>query len=807
MNSIYQRRIARIINGKFPVYNTTLKNKRIKWTDIINKYNINNITVPNDFALLAYKYLNSNNIFYNIKNNLLEINNIQDDGTLLFIKNIKDFNYDNIQLDNNEYTSIQLQLDYLNLNKCKIFYNIIQKNNNNDDNNSIYEIFENNKKIICNNNFKLIDYSIVDLNKNNIFLKDLLNNFINDTSLKEVVEEKDYKKNIKRKKKEKEILNVNKKRKLDIDWSQWVSASKIRNYLLKDPLLDWLHLKKYPSTCSSTSSSSNFNSFQKNNNDFTSYILNKGIEYENTIIEIIKKKFSKYFIQIGESYEARDNEKYQNTISAMVEGIPIIYQGVLHNEDNQTYGVPDLIVRSDYINKLTDEPSIGLDEEHISAPNFDNKCNYHYRIIDIKSCMLHLTANGINLLNSGSMSAYKGQLYIYTLAIGKIMGYIPPAAYILGKRWSFTQSKQKYEGDNSFDRLGKIDYETFDKQYISIVNDAIDWIKNLNKNGCKWKIIDENNGGQPTVPELYPNMTNQYDGIWKKEKDNIANQLNEITMLWQCGVKQRNIAHLNKIYSWKDKKCTSKKLGITGNIKSKVLDAMLKINKSSSKQIITWNIKNNDGEWQKQPKLEFYVDFETINSVCTDGDTIIFMIGVGYEYNNKWNFMTFLAKDNTIDEEKIMVTNFFKYITKIKNEILGKSSKYPNLYHWGNIEQSLFKTIIARHNVLEWTKLNWFDMLNVFKKEPIVIKDCLNFGLKNVAKTMYKHGFINTCWNDMSKCSNGINAMIYAYNEYEKNKELKYPIKNNEIMVEIAEYNEIDCKVIWEIVSYLRNNL
>ena len=182
------------------------------------------------------------------------------------------------------------------------------------------------------------------------------------------------------------------------------------------------------------------------------------------------------------------------------------------------------------------------------------------------------------------------------------------------------------------------------------------------------------------------------------------------------------------------------------------------------------------------------------------------MIGVGYELNGKWNFMTFLAKDNTLEEERIMIDRFYKHITNLKNKILGENAPYPNMYHWGHVERTLFRSAKYRHMGNKWNNLAWFDMSDVFKKEPIVINGCLNFGLKGVAKAMYKHGFIKTVWRSDNPCSNGTNAMVFAYCEYEKNRSNKDRIKNSKIMAEIAEYNEIDCKVIWEIIDYLRNN-
>ena len=69
---------------------------------------------------------------------------------------------------------------------------------------------------------------------------------------------------------------------------------------------------------------------------------------------------------------------------------------------------------------------------------------YHYIVIDIKFSTLPLRANGKHLLNSGSYPAYKAQCLIYTDAIGLIQGYTSRYAFILGRRWKYTQKLIKY---------------------------------------------------------------------------------------------------------------------------------------------------------------------------------------------------------------------------------------------------------------------------------------------------------------------------------------------------------------------------
>jgi predicted RecB family nuclease len=130
------------------------------------------------------------------------------------------------------------------------------------------------------------------------------------------------------------------------------------------------------------------------------------------------------------------------------------------------------------------------------------------------------------------------------------------------------------------------------------------------------------------------------------------------------------------------------------------------------------------------------------------------------------------------------------------------------LIHWSSAEKVVFNKAMTRSSISMQSFNNnfeWFDLLEVFKNERIAVNGALNYGLKTIAKAMHKHKLISTNWNTNSKCSNGLNAMILAYDEYEKNKNVKEPIKKNSIMIDIMEYNEIDCKVLWEIISYLRN--
>ena len=67
---------------------------------------------------------------------------------------------------------------------------------------------------------------------------------------------------------------------------------------------------------------------------------------------------------------------------------------------------------------------------------------------------------------------------------------------------------------------------------------------------------------------------------------------------------------------------------------------------------------------------------------------------------------------------------------------------------------------------------------------------------------MYNNNMINTLWDKDNECSNGLNAMFYALEYYNNN----ISSRANNIMSSIINYNEIDCKVMYEILKFLRNN-
>jgi hypothetical protein len=674
----------------------------------------------------------------------------------------------------------------------------------------------------------------------------------------------------------------------------WISATSVKNYVLNDPLIDWLdryYYKNKEELCNVLDDNSKRTTkkrrivcplFNKNKvvptnlkkskkNSSLNLLFTNGKEFEKKVMDYLTDfmdtNFNKRTVTVFTDNDWENHKKSQNmtlmkekmneTVKYMNDGIPIIFQGVLMNSDNYTYGMPDILIRSDFINNIF---TVKLEDEslNISAPNLDTS-NYHYRVIDIKWTTIALCANGLNLRNEDRIPAYKSQLAIYNSALGKIQGYTPSVTYILGKAWRIDRRNFPERGYSCIDRLGVIDYDGFDEKYIQLTKDAINWVHKVSSVGHTWKFNNDN----PDVPEMYPNMCNKNDTKWFGVKSKIADKYDEITRVWYLNVKHRNTAHSNNIFRTSDENCTTDNLGIKGGSRKYIIESILDTNRSD--KLI--NYDKNDLEVFKdwfEPNLgNYYVDFETLNNSLgvsvnnmdildskTDGD-MAFMIGLGFskernistnkvlkelkkrlkgdnrcgilnKQSKNWEYICFYM-ENKDDKQEINVYKSFILFIKEREKLINslqKNKTFVNnkLFHWTGAEPQFMEHSRNKVNFNDDRDINkllnyfdkacmWYDMYELFTKLPITIKNCYNFKLKSVAKAMLNNNLITTGWKE-NGVGNGLTAMITAieiYNNLDKNNSNN--LKRNKTYKSIIDYNEIDCKVLWDISNYLRDDL
>ncbi len=416
----------------------------------------------------------------------------------------------------------------------------------------------------------------------------------------------------------------------------WVSASRTRNYLSRDPLLDWLDLYGEDKGFVRDDRQSGYDA----RTDFLPFLFDRGTSFEQAALACLATRGP--IVTIAHSpNEVRARARLEETFTAMFDAAPVIAQAVLWNPTNRTYGAADLLVRSDVLR--TWFPDVLTDEEaYHGAPSLGCQA-WHYRVIDIKFATLHLDGSGHA---SSDHLSFMAQVSVYSEAVGLLQGYAPPSGYLLGRGWHQGSERSR----NCLDRLARVDldYETpRGKQSLrASVQDAITWMRRVRTEGAHWQAVPE-----PSVVELRANMGNSKDQPWHLAKRQIAEAQGELTQLWQVSVEKRTAANACGILRWPNATCTAAELGVTGARQGPILDRMLEINRAADGAAVRpARIRVAEDEWRIPQPREFFVDFETVSNLKDDfarmpdqgGQELIFMIGCGHVEDGNWRFESFI---------------------------------------------------------------------------------------------------------------------------------------------------------------------
>jgi hypothetical protein len=137
----------------------------------------------------------------------------------------------------------------------------------------------------------------------------------------------------------------------------------------------------------------------------------------------------------------------------------------------------------------------------------------------------------------------------------------------------------------------------------------------------------------------------------------------------------------------------------------------------------------------------------------------------------------------------------------------GSNVEAARLIHWSPAETSNFERAYdnarARHPDRDWPVLTWFDLLHeVVQAEPLVVRGAFSFSLKPIARSLHALGHIQTLWGE--GLADGAGAMAGAWNAAVEAERTGVTLGATEVMREVARYNEVDCRVMAEILDYLR---
>ena len=569
-----------------------------------------------------------------------------------------------------------------------------------------------------------------------------------------------------------------------------ISTHRIKNYLIDDPLLDWLHINGEK------------NGFTKDPVQpiFVQFLLQKKNNFKFQVFKKLKNLYN-YHREIDIQVDIR--QRIAQTIDAMRVGYDLIIRaGVFYEFPNKNkrkrsdqdrnirgwYSIPDILIKADKVIKIIPDLKIDLKQRYVP--------------LDIVFLTLNFNKKG-KLLNNRQTRFYKTLSILSQISVNQMTS-----------TYSDTPPQEKaisiILGRSQIRNRENIDYQTTIIEYEQSLVDkslkALEWIYKINNEKSeKWSL------SPPSITELYPNMRYcNEDYPWHETKKQIAKNINDITLLWQCGPQQRIIAHQKGIFDWNSIENPVSDLSMGGK-RGKIIDKMITINKETDNVLVCpRKIKNRQNIIQlQQAPLEFYVDFETLQEIdeeCEDysNKNVLFMIGCVSRYkinSNQYHceYKSFIVSSLSEIEEKRIIYEWIDYMDHFKN-LYKNTTRDPPIFHWSPAEPVIYQSLSKKWNT-SLRKLEFKDLLQLFQNEPIVVKGAFGYSLKEISKALYGHKCIQTLWND--NVTNGKDAMIQAWMCYQP----QHAHEKKEIMGHIEYYNYVDCKVMEEIVTFLRTKL
>ena len=187
------------------------------------------------------------------------------------------------------------------------------------------------------------------------------------------------------------------------------------------------------------------------------------------------------------------------------------------------------------------------------------------------------------------------------------------------------------------------------------------------------------------------------------------------------------------------------------------------------------------------------------------GQPLIFMIGCGHIENRDWIFRSFTADALDADAEARALDAWFAHMAAVQQR-LGVVEE-PKVFHWSPAEvsnlESAYNSAMKRHPNRKWPVPAWFDFLNrVVKPGCFVVRGAMGFGLKAIGKALHAQGRIKTLWGDGP--TDGLGAMVGAWSAWTEVKSSGTSLRQSPMMREIERYNEVDCRVMYEVIDFLR---
>ena len=510
--------------------------------------------------------------------------------------------------------------------------------------------------------------------------------------------------------------------------------------------------------------------------DFDCFIQEKGITFERYVYEELDVR---PLISRAITVQ-RAKQQSQRTRELLEQRVPVLAQAVLMDFNTKRWGIADLLVSTDWFREAFPEYA----REHLQE-DLDG-----YIVGEIKFQSESASSSHLQKVRIAQLNVYIESLARF--APTPSWGFFilrSPSAFPLGS--------------------GEISVARISSEIRELTINATNWIRFVRKKG--------NELVPGTHPELFPNMKNKHDSPWRGAKKQIAQELDELTRLYYVSVQKRSILHSKGVY-------TCSELGEQFQSDPSVLDVVFKPGGKARKEleaileanygeqpVVFFENPNVASLWKECAKAEFFVDFETFNSLNVDfdlfpeleGTPMIFMIGCGDYLEGEWKFKCFVAEHESHQAEHDMIEAFLSYVDSRLSQY-NATLEETRFYHWYAHEPREMRSAAERHREPSWVQLPWVDLMVCMQNQPIAIKGSFDFSLKSVAPALQRLGHIQTSW-PRGTLADGLAAMVGAWKAYAIAEKKEVPVQEVGIMRKIIDYNEIDCKVMGEILEWMRS--
>lgn len=536
----------------------------------------------------------------------------------------------------------------------------------------------------------------------------------------------------------------------------WMSATRVRAFIFEDPALVWLDYH------------GEANGFTKDSSpyEFPEFIFEKGRGFERKWMSEMAGEAERVCAQ---EFEVRDANKLKQTLELMGEQVPLIAGAALWWAPEKVFGVPDLLAHTAWLRERF--PELGIPDD---LPT-------HYVVLDMKfTTKLDSSQKRISFAN------FAAQIRIYSFIVGQLQEIMPPYGFLVCR--DRIANPLEVNTRSSVGAPLDDDLKVIRDKYLDIKLNGADY--------RPW-----------THEDVCINLSNDQDDPWHTAKREIARDKipgGDTCLVYEVGRKQkedlakRGFPTRESLLDSDPNEIPLEACHSLGVAKCPRIRAVLRANRSG--EVTPASI----GRVPAAKPFEFYVDFETFNNLnvdfdrqwpTLDGCEMIFMVGVGWEENDAWNFELFTANEESHDSEYEMLERLQRFLHhKTDNRLTDSVATV--LYHWTSAEVSQLKRSADRHGLdAQHTlrKLPWYDLhKEVFLTEPVGVPDAWNYGLKEVATALKV-----VEWP--GELGDGLRATVAGWKAYRTES----PLESVE-MKTVAEYNEVDCLALYEIVRWMR---